>query len=77
MPKVHSWEVADSFWEKVKPLIPTPERDSDRVYKRKAGGGRKPLDKRKVFEGIVYCVARWLPVESGSQGAVWLPQRHS
>jgi transposase len=48
------WEVSDAFWEIVAPLIPKPERDKGRLYKRKAGGGRKPLDPRKVFAGIVY-----------------------
>lgn len=54
MPKVSSWEVSDAFWEKVEPLIPKPARTAGKSYKRKQGGGRKPLDRRKVFEGIVY-----------------------
>ena len=49
-----SWEVSDAFWEVVKPLIPQKTRDASKTYKRKAGGGRKPLDSRRVFEGIVY-----------------------
>ena len=48
------WEISDSFWEAVKPLIPENVRDPKRVYQRIAGGGRKPLDSRKVFEAIVY-----------------------
>lgn len=42
------------FWALVEPLIPKPRRDPERVYKRKAGGGRKPLAPRKVFSAIVY-----------------------
>lgn len=48
------WGISDSFWEAVKPLIPENVRDPQRVYQRIAGGGRKPLDSRKVFEAIVY-----------------------
>ncbi len=48
------WGISDSFWEAVKPLIPENVRDPKRVYQRIAGGGRKPLDSRKVFEAIVY-----------------------
>ena len=48
------WEISDAFWEAVKPLIPENVRDPKRVYQRIAGGGRKPLDSRKVFEAIVY-----------------------
>lgn len=51
---VKSWEVSDAFWEFVEPLIPKKTRDASKTYKRKAGGGRKPLDPRRVFEGIVY-----------------------
>lgn len=48
------WEISDSFWEAVKPLIPETVRDPEKVYQRIAGGGRKPLDYRKVFSAIVY-----------------------
>ena len=48
------WEISDAFWEAVKPLIPENVRDPKRVYQRISGGGRKPLDSRKVFEAIVY-----------------------
>ena len=52
--RIQSWEVSDSFWERVEPLIPRKERDEVKTYKRKAGGGRKPIPYRRVFEGIVY-----------------------
>lgn len=48
------WEISDRFWEEVKPLIPEKTREPGRVYQRLAGGGRKPLDPRKVFSAIVY-----------------------
>jgi transposase len=52
--KVQSWEVSEAFWQKVAPLIPKPQRDPNREYQRKVGGGRKPLPVRQVFAGIVY-----------------------
>lgn len=62
------WEISDSFWEAVKPLIPETVRDPEKVYQRIAGGGRKPLDPRKVFSAILYVLktgAQWksLPKE--------------
>lgn len=66
--RIQSWEVSDAFWERVSPLIPQPERDRERSYKRIAGGGRKPIPYRRVFEGIVYvlrtgCQWKALPKE--------------
>jgi transposase len=55
MGKVKSWEVSDSFWELVAPLIPPPPGRKEGVqYKRKRGGGRKPITPRKIFEAIVF-----------------------
>ena len=53
---------------RVKPLLPQSTRDPNKSYLRKRGGGRKPLDFRKVFEGIVYvlrtgCQWKALPKE--------------
>jgi transposase len=57
--KLHSWEISDDFWLLVEPLIPDPHRHRDphKQYQRNAGGGRKPLPKRTIFEAIVF-VAR-------------------
>ena len=51
---VKSWEVSDAFWEIVEPLIPKPKREKEKQYKRIVGGGRKPIEPRKVFSSIVY-----------------------
>ena len=73
--KVKSWEVSDLFWEKVAPLVPKPKRDASRIYQRRRGGGRKPMDSRKVFCAIVYVLRtgiQWkaLPREFGSASSV-------
>ena len=52
--RIQSWEVSDCFWQRVAPLIPQPDRDIGKTYKRKPGGGRKSIPYRRVFEGIVY-----------------------
>ncbi len=43
-----SWTVSDNFWEKVEPLIPKVKRDKTKAYQRRKGGGRKPMDSRKI-----------------------------
>lgn len=77
MAKPRSWEVSDSFWEKVEPLIPKRSvRDAAKEYKRKPGGGRRPMEARQAFEGIVFVlrtVCQWkaLPKEHfGSASSV-------
>jgi transposase len=76
MAKIQSWEVSDAFWEKVEPLIPVSKRDSNRSYRRKAGGGRKPMPPRQIFAAIVYvlrtgCQWKALPKERfGSASAI-------
>lgn len=57
MAKIQSWEVSDSFRERVGSLIPKPQRDPNMAYKRKSGGGRKPMPPRLIFEAIL-CVLR-------------------
>lgn len=71
-----SWEVSDAFWDIVKPLIPQPQRDKEKQYKRKTGGGRKPIEARTVLAAIVYVLrtgTQWkaLPKEVfGSPSAI-------
>ena len=80
MAKIQSWEVSDAFWSRVEPLIPRPQRQAGKTYRRKAGAGRKPLDYRKVFEGIVYvlrtgCQWKALPKERfGSPSSIHAAQ---
>ena len=68
MSAIKSWTVSEAMWAKVEPLIPVRKREKGQKYRRKPGGGRKPLDTRKVFEGIVYvlrtgCQWKALPEE--------------
>ena len=49
-----SWSISDELWEEIKGQVPTTQRDPNRVYKRKPGAGRKPLEPRRVLEGIFY-----------------------
>jgi len=68
MGKLRSWEVSDALWAQVAPMIPKRKREKGRKYSRRAGGGRKALEPRKVFEGIVYvlrtgCQWKALPQE--------------
>lgn len=77
MVSVKSWEVSGKFWKEVEPLIPLVQRPANREYKRKVGGGRKPLPARQVFEGIIYvlrtgCQWQALPKERfGSPSSVY------
>ncbi len=76
MARIQSWEVSDAFWERAEPVIPTPERDPNKTYTRRAGGGRKPIAPRKIFEAILYvlrtgCQWKALPKERfGSPSAI-------
>ena len=54
MAKVKLWEVSDSLWKKVKPLIPSGKPDPNQKYQPKPVGGSKPRPAGKIFEGIVY-----------------------
>lgn len=76
MAKIQSWEVSDAFWSKVESLIPEPERDPQKTYRRKPGGGKKPIPSRVIFEAILYvlrtgCQWKALPKERfGSSSAI-------
>jgi putative transposase len=74
MAQIKSWEVSDTFWKKVEPLIPVWERPAGRKYRRRPGGGRKPMPPRQIFSVIVYvlrigCQWKALPREFGSASA--------
>ena len=75
MKQKHSWEITDGFWEVAKPLLPKKERDSNKEYKRKAGGGRRPMEPRNVLEAIFYLLPtgiQWnaLPKSFGSSSSI-------
>ena len=54
MGAIKSWAVSAELWKRVEPLIPHRKRGQKRKYLRRAGGGRKAMGPRKVFEGIVF-----------------------
>jgi transposase len=75
MRQIKSWEITDEFWEAAAPLIPRKERDSNKVYQRKPGGGRPPMEPRKVLEAVFYVLRtgiQWnaLPKTFGSSSAI-------
>jgi putative transposase len=69
---VAGWELSDSFWERIEPLLPkVKSRYRGRGKKRRHMGGRPGADRRKVMEGILYVLrtgCQWnaLPKEYGS-----------
>ena len=75
MAAIKSWTVSDTLWNRIASLIPRPKRTPGRKYKRRPGGGRKPIPPRTVFAGIVYvlrtgCQWKALPREYGSASSV-------
>lgn len=69
------WKVSDEFWKLVEPLIPKRKRKKGKKYKRKAGGGKKPMSARQAFEAIVFVLStgiQWkaLPSVFGSSSSV-------
>ena len=52
---VSCWELSDSFWERIKPLLPKDKsRFRGRGKARKHIGGRPAADKRRVMAGILF-----------------------
>jgi transposase len=61
-------QLTDAQWAKIEPLLPK--------FKRSRKGGRKPVENRRVFEGILWVLrsgARWknLPPEHPSATTCW------
>ena len=54
MSAIKSWTVSNELWNRVEPLIPKRKRKKKRKYLRRPGGGRKRIEARKVFEGIIF-----------------------
>ena len=69
---VPAWQLSDSFWERIKPLLPKPKsRWRGRGSKRKNIGGRPPADPKQLMAGIFYVLrtgCQWnaAPKEFGS-----------
>jgi len=76
MARTPSWEVSDELWQKVEPLVPKRlARAARQRYRRRPGGGRKPLPARQIFAGVVYvlrtgCQWKALPKSFGSASAI-------
>jgi transposase len=45
--RVKPWEVPDGLWQRIEPLLPRKQR-------RFRYPGRRPLDDRKVLQGILF-----------------------
>ena len=72
---IKSWELTDEIWEKAQAYIPKRQREEGKVYRRKPGGGRKPLPPRQVLEAIFFVLRtgiQWnaLPSRYGSSSSV-------
>jgi transposase len=75
MKQKHSWEITDDFWKQTEPLIAHKEQDSQKSYRRKPGGGRHPMEPRKVLQAIFYVLRtgiQWkaLPKEFGVASSI-------
>jgi putative transposase len=71
---VASWELADSMWDRIVPLLPkTKSRFRGRGRRRRNIGGRPAAELRKLMSGILYILrtgCQWnaLPQEYGVSG---------
>lgn len=71
---VESWELSDSLWVQIEPLLPrTKSRYRGRGNQRKNIGGRPPADPRRLMSGILYVLrtgCQWnaLPKEKYGSG---------
>jgi transposase len=61
MKQKKSGEITDAFWEQAAPLLPRKERNLNKQYQRKPGGGRPPLNPRKTLEAIFYVLRTGIP----------------
>jgi len=52
---VESWELSDSLWQRIEPLLPRPKvRWRGRGTRRRRVGGRPPAGRRRTLAGILY-----------------------
>lgn len=69
---VASWELSDSLWERIEPMLPKPKsRYRGRGRARRHIGGRPAADRHQLVTGILYVLrtgCQWnaLPKEFGS-----------
>ena len=69
---VPAWQLSDSFWLRIKPLLPKPKsRLRGRGLERRNVGGRPPAEPRQLVAGILYVLrtgCQWnaAPKEFGS-----------
>ena len=77
MATVLSWEVSDALWSRVEPLLPqrNPRAERKHKYRRRLGGGRKPISPRDIFAAVVYvlrtgCQWKALPKSFGSASSI-------
>lgn len=70
--EVASWELSDSFWERIEPMLPKPKsRYRGRGKYRRHIGGRPTAEPRRTMAGILYVLrtgCQWnaAPREYGS-----------
>jgi transposase len=75
MKQHQSGEITEAFREAAEPLIPQKERDNNKTYQRKPGGGRPPMEARKALEAIFYVLhtgiqLKAIPATLGSSSAI-------
>jgi putative transposase len=70
---VESWELSDSLWQRIEPLLPKPKsRYRGRGKNRKHIGGRPAADRRKIISGILYVLrtgCQWNALPAGQYGS--------
>jgi transposase len=72
---IQSWKLTDEMWKAAEPFIPQRKRDEGKTWRRKPGGGRKPIPPRQVLEAIFYVLRtgiQWkaLPREYGAASSI-------
>ena len=70
---VASWELSDSLWARIEPLLPkVKSRYRGRGKNRKPVGGRLPADRRQVLSGILYVLrtgCQWNALPKATYGS--------
>jgi transposase len=72
---IKAWELTEELWERVKDFVPERKRKRNKTYRRRPGGGRKPIPPRQVLEAIFYVLRtgiQWkaLPKEYGAASSI-------